>query len=172
MARCAPGCRRAREPRRAAARRSRRRPSAEDAMDRIAEWRPVESTGPDGPVGSADGQTPAPRPDEPRPGLSPRLITAVMVALTVAICAVAGVVALIVLAAAPKPAVAIDTKAPAASSVPSGSGATPTGRPAAEVIVDVEGAVNQSGVFRLAGGSRLGDAITAAGGYSAQVDIG
>ena len=39
------------------------------------------------------------------------------------------------------------------------------------IVVDVEGAVLRPGVHLLAAGSRVGDAIAAAGGYSAQVDI-
>jgi competence protein ComEA len=41
----------------------------------------------------------------------------------------------------------------------------------AELIIDVQGAVVRPGVHRLAGGSRVGDAIEAAGGYSGQVDL-
>ena len=39
------------------------------------------------------------------------------------------------------------------------------------IVVDVEGAVVSPGVHRLPAGSRVGDAISAAGGYSPQVDI-
>lgn len=40
-----------------------------------------------------------------------------------------------------------------------------------ELIVDVQGAVMERGLHRLPPGSRVGDAIAAAGGYSSQVDI-
>lgn len=39
------------------------------------------------------------------------------------------------------------------------------------IVVDVEGAVIDPGVHSLVAGSRVADAITAAGGYSTQVDI-
>src|SRR6476661_8488105 len=172
MARCAPGCRRARSSRRAAARRSRRHPSAEDAMDRIAEWRPVEPAGPDGPGDSSTDEVP---PAEGKPpdgnGASRRLLGTALVLISVALCAAAAAIVFIVLAGAPKPAVAIDGQASPRDSKPTGSGAIEASADVGEVIVDVEGAVNESGLFRLSLGSRVGDAIAAAGGYSAQIDI-
>jgi competence protein ComEA len=40
----------------------------------------------------------------------------------------------------------------------------PTARPAAGIVVDIAGAVRKPGVYTMAAGSRLGEAITRAGG--------
>jgi competence protein ComEA len=47
----------------------------------------------------------------------------------------------------------------------------PADAPAGTLFVDVEGAVEAPGVRQLPNGSRIGDAIAAAGGYGADVDI-
>lgn len=43
--------------------------------------------------------------------------------------------------------------------------------PTTQLVVDVQGAVVRAGLHRLASGSRVGDAIAAAGGYSGQADL-
>jgi competence protein ComEA len=84
----------------------------------------------------------------------------------------------ILAASAPQPQVTVDgddqgTAAVAGldappSSAPSSAFASPaTG---ALIVVDVEGAVTDPGLYKLTSGSRVGDAIAAAGGYSTEVD--
>jgi competence protein ComEA len=150
-------------------------------MDRIAEWRPVDPAGPDGTAESdaADDAAAAEAAVDAAPvrqetASSWRLVGPALVGLSLAGLAIAAAIALLVLSSMPKPAVAIDA-ASTSDAGPGESGSLAAGGPdptdAGELVVDVEGAVENPGAWRLPSGSRVGDAIRVAGGYSDQVDI-
>ncbi len=57
------------------------------------------------------------------------------------------------------------------SAAPSASTVAPADADGGSIVVDVEGAVAQPGVRELPAGSRIADAIAAAGGYAADADL-
>jgi competence protein ComEA len=84
----------------------------------------------------------------------------------------AAAVALVLLLLAARYVLPAGTTTPAASlppPPPSGIGAS--GAPKARVVVDVVGAVQLPGLYRLSEGSRIADAITRAGGATPKADL-
>jgi competence protein ComEA len=106
-------------------------------------------------------------PAEPIAGPSPRSLASARPAAWVLLC---GLVALTVIAAG---ALLMSAAPEGAASLPGpaspGSAASVAADPAL-LVVDIEGAVRRPGLYRLAAGSRVADAIAAAGGYAADVD--
>ena len=118
-----------------------------------APWRVVEAD----PQGSGD-------PPEPKPRDLPWVaIGALLIALVVGGSA-------LLLALRPDPGVEVDGALGASGDVAGVDATASDGAVAVEIVVEVGGAVVQPGVYRLPGGSRVMDAVTAAGGFGPRVD--
>jgi competence protein ComEA len=132
-------------------------------------WRvldaPTSAVTPPGPAPESDGSS----------GI--RLTPAFLKVIATAGGAVACAVLAFMLAFADEPGEAMVVEGGSALPVADASGALETGGVAGlargaggEVVIEIVGAVPRPGVFRLPAGSRIGDAIAAAGGYGARVD--
>lgn len=121
-----------------------------------APWRAIESTD--------AGTAPSP------PAAAARGLP--LAAVAVALVGVVIAAAAILLSASEAPVIGVDGAVDLAAGSAGRGGTWPTdpARPAQDVVVDVGGAVLRPGVYRLPAGSRVADAIAAAGGYGAGVD--
>lgn len=140
-------------------------------MDQLGQWRviaaePDETEAAAHPPASPDGHDPGSR------GIAPWQFAVALCGLVIAVVGAAIWLTL------PRPAVTLDAREAAVVLPATSPGGTPmaatpsaTGAPADELVVDVEGAVVHPGLVTLPAGSRVGDAISAAGGYGTGVDI-
>ncbi len=135
-------------------------------MDPNLPWRALEEPA-TGPASTAaangdGGRSPASRRGLLAAGLAATLVAAAAAAATVAFALAGGV---------PPPTLQLPPDAHAVGAAgtegTAASGALPAGN---VVVVDVAGAVRRPGVLRLPAGSRVGDAIAAAGGFGPRVD--
>lgn len=128
-------------------------------MERVGEWRPIE---PD----EKEGQ-PQPAAEKVSSGGGIRALAVGVAAL------VLGIAGIAIWLTQPAGGAALEVEGAGVvlptGRMPAVADSVATAEPA--IVVDVEGAVADPGVHSLAAGSRVADAIAAAGGYSTQVDI-
>ena len=132
-------------------------------MERVGEWRMIEAEAVDGegrPADTAKPNTEVTKPLDTRP---------LIAAVAAVVLALAGVA---IWATLPQGGVKLDLAAGQDLQLTPVTSPPATGAVSATAfVVDVEGAVVDPGVHQVATGGRVSDAIAAAGGYSADVDI-
>jgi competence protein ComEA len=107
----------------------------------------------------------SPEPERP-PEAQPHRPALPWPAIAVGTAAIAVAVTAVLLGGRTEPSITIDGD----GSVPFASLQVPVATASPELVIDVGGAVARPGVYRLPAGSRVGDAIAAAGGYRAGAD--
>ena len=122
--------------------------------DSTSPWRALEASP------SRTGAT-----EPPRSGGDHRLLAAGGFALA----AVLGVAALVMASSAPTGALVVE-EVPGASRAAVSVTGSPPAASAGDLVIEVVGAVERPGLYRLAVGTRVGDAVIAAGGYGPRVD--
>jgi competence protein ComEA len=123
-------------------------------------WRAFDAP----PESSTRSEPPAGQPDPGPGGLIAALATTPTALGLAAAVVVAGLAAVVALGGLP--GAAADAVGASASSTPGAAGG------GAELVVEVVGAVARPGVYHLPAGSRIGDAISAAGGFGPRVAAG
>jgi competence protein ComEA len=140
-------------------------------MDRFGEWRPIDA------ATDEDGEKPASKsaPAKPAKSANPagpeaNVIGVRLIGLLFGL-GLAAVGAYLAITAAPATGSGLEVSGTPAYLDLRTDAPVAVATVALEVVVDVQGAVLDPGLQHLLPGSRVGDAIGAAGGYSAAVDI-
>ena len=140
-------------------------------MDRFGEWRPIEPTADEDGDKPASNSAPAKSAKSAEPATPEANVLGVRLLGLLCGLGLAVVGAYLALTAGPATGSGLAVSSSPAYLDVSTNEPLAIATPAAEVVVDVQGAVVEAGLHHLPSGSRVGDAIRAAGGYSAAVDI-